>query len=141
MSVQNYQFDMNGMSPEERERAAQAIVRMEDGAGRIWPRSSSQYATCSTRLSRRLSRRAASMDSVICRRATMRQATTSNRTLMQLPGLRRTVARFSGTSTTSWRRNCYTRTPTTTTRATSARTRPVSSTDEQTSGATGGDIE
>lgn len=38
MSVRNYQFDMNGMSPEERERAAEAaqsIVHMEEGAGRI----------------------------------------------------------------------------------------------------------
>lgn len=38
MSVQNYQFDMTGMSPEERQRAAegaQGIVHMEEGAGRI----------------------------------------------------------------------------------------------------------
>lgn len=38
MSVRNYQFDMNGMSPGERERAAegaQGIVHMEEGAGRI----------------------------------------------------------------------------------------------------------
>lgn len=38
MSVRNYEFDMNGMSPEERERAAegaQGIVHMEEGAGRI----------------------------------------------------------------------------------------------------------
>lgn len=38
MSVRNYQFDMNGMSPEERERAAEAaqgIIHMEEGAGRI----------------------------------------------------------------------------------------------------------
>ncbi|AWG50386.1 Uncharacterised protein [Mycobacteroides abscessus subsp. abscessus] len=38
MSVRNYQFDMTGMSPEERERAAegaQGIVHMEEGAGRI----------------------------------------------------------------------------------------------------------
>lgn len=38
MSVNNYQFDMTGMSPEERERAAgaaQGILHMEEGAGRI----------------------------------------------------------------------------------------------------------
>ncbi|SKY22305.1 Uncharacterised protein [Mycobacteroides abscessus subsp. bolletii] len=38
MSVRDYQFDMTGMSPEERQRAAegaQGIVHMEDGAGRI----------------------------------------------------------------------------------------------------------
>ncbi|MCA4749576.1 hypothetical protein H8Z55_17445 [Mycobacteroides abscessus] len=38
MSVRNYEFDMNGMSPEERERAAsaaQSVVHMEEGAGRI----------------------------------------------------------------------------------------------------------
>lgn len=38
MSVRNYQFDMNQMSPEERERAAEAaagVVHMEEGAGRI----------------------------------------------------------------------------------------------------------
>lgn len=38
MSVRNYQFDMTGMSPEERQRAAegaQGIVQMEEGAGRI----------------------------------------------------------------------------------------------------------
>ncbi|PVB05054.1 hypothetical protein D2E98_07245 [Mycobacteroides abscessus] len=38
MSVRNYQFDMTGMSPEERERAAEAaqgILHMEEGAGRI----------------------------------------------------------------------------------------------------------
>ncbi|SHQ04741.1 Uncharacterised protein [Mycobacteroides abscessus subsp. abscessus] len=38
VSVRNYQFDMTGMSPEERERAAegaQGIVHMEEGAGRI----------------------------------------------------------------------------------------------------------
>jgi hypothetical protein len=37
LSVRNYQFDMNGMSPEERERAAegaQSILEMEEGAGR-----------------------------------------------------------------------------------------------------------
>lgn len=37
VSVRNYQFDMTGMSPEERERAAegaQGIVHMEEGAGR-----------------------------------------------------------------------------------------------------------
>lgn len=38
MSVRNYQFDMTGMSPAERQRAAdgaQGIVHMEEGAGRI----------------------------------------------------------------------------------------------------------
>ncbi|SKR62514.1 Uncharacterised protein [Mycobacteroides abscessus subsp. abscessus] len=38
VSVRNYQFDMTGMSPEERQRAAegaQGIVHMEEGAGRI----------------------------------------------------------------------------------------------------------
>ncbi|MFD6199512.1 hypothetical protein ACFWE3_22690 [Mycobacteriaceae bacterium NPDC060252] len=38
MSVRDYQFDMTGMSPEERQRAAegaQGIVHMEEGAGRI----------------------------------------------------------------------------------------------------------
>ncbi|MGC7349523.1 hypothetical protein [Mycobacteroides abscessus] len=37
MSVRNYQFDMTGMSPEDRERAAtgaQGILNMEDGAGK-----------------------------------------------------------------------------------------------------------
>ncbi len=37
VSVRNYQFDMTGMGPEERERAAegaQGIVHMEEGAGR-----------------------------------------------------------------------------------------------------------
>ncbi|MBN7559265.1 hypothetical protein [Mycobacteroides abscessus] len=37
MSVRNYQFDMTGMSPEERELAAagaQGILHMEDGAGK-----------------------------------------------------------------------------------------------------------
>lgn len=38
MSVRNYQFDLTGMSPEERQcvaEVAQAIVHMEEGAGRI----------------------------------------------------------------------------------------------------------
>lgn len=37
MSVRNYQFDMTGMSPDDRERAAtgaQGIVQMEEGAGK-----------------------------------------------------------------------------------------------------------